>query len=69
MLELVRYQKQALKKAAGAEYDDIGLTAGKIIAMQRKQKAALGVLEGTKIYTVPLQARKILAIRDHLLGL
>ena len=69
MLELVRYQKQALKKAAGAENDDIGLTAGKIIAMQRKQKAALGVLEGTKIYTVPLQARKILAIRDHLLGL
>ena len=69
MLDLVRYQKQALKKAAGAEYDEIGLTAGEIIAMQNKQKTALGVLEGTKIYTAPLQTRKILAIRDHLLGL
>ena len=69
MLELVRYQKQELKKAAGAEYDEIGLSAGQIIEMQNRQKAALGVLEGTKIYTVPLQVKKILAISDHLLGL
>lgn len=69
MLELVRYQKQELKKAAGAEYDEIGLTAGQIIEMQNQQKAALGVLEGTKLYTVPLQVKKILAIRDHLVGL
>ena len=69
MLELVRYQKQELKMAAGAEYEEIGLSAGEIIAMQKKQKDALGILEGTKIYTVPLQVRKILAIRDRLLGL
>lgn len=65
MLELVRYQKQQIKKAAGAE--EIIYSAGEMLAMERKNKERLGDLADIKVYTISYaQIKKIAALKDHI---
>ena len=65
MLDLVR--SQPLQKAAGAE-DEV-LSCSQINIAERIQRRDLGVLYGTKLYTVPPMISKMLAIKDQIYGL
>ena len=64
MLDLLRMQP--LKKAAGAEEV---FSCSQINIAERLQRRNLGVLYGTKLYTVPPMISKMLAIKDHIYGL
>lgn len=68
MLELVRYQKKALKKVVGA--DERIYSAKDILKWERKRKSDLGSLAGTKIYSIPYEnIKKKVAIKNQIWGL
>ena len=68
MLELVRYQKTVLPKAAGCE--EMVLSCGEMLAEERKQKRELGVLADLHIYEIPYpQIKKIAALKNQIWGL
>lgn len=68
MLELVRYQKTVLPKAAGCE--EIVLSCGEMLAEERKQKRELGILADMHIYEIPYpQIKKIAALKNQIWGL
>ena len=68
MLELVRYQRQELKQAAGAEPPTF--SAWDILAMENAHKRRLGSLADIPVYTIPYpQIKKIANFKDHIWGL
>lgn len=68
MLELVRYQKQELKAAAGAE--NVIFSAYDILQAERKNKKRLGAMADMPVYTIPYpQIKKIANFKNHILGL
>jgi hypothetical protein len=68
MLELVRFQKEDIPKAAGAE--SIGISAAEVMVSINKNKQALGIVADLPWYNIPYpQIRKIAAIKNHIYGL
>ena len=68
MLELVRFQKEDIPKAAGAE--SIGVSAAEVMVSINKNKQALGIVADLPWYSIPYpQIRKIAAIKNHIYGL
>ena len=68
MLELVRYQKSILPKAAGCE--DVVLSCGKMLQQESKHRQELGVLADTKIYSIPYpHIKRIANFKSHIYGL
>lgn len=68
MLELVRYQKTVLPKAAGCE--EVVLSCSKMFSNERKLKRELGMLADMHIYEIPYpQIKKIAALRNQIWGL
>ncbi len=68
MLELVRYQKQELPKAAGME--EVICSAEEVLKSERKNRKAQGIYADMPAYSIPYaQIRKIAAIKNHIWGL
>lgn len=68
MLELVRYQKMQMPKAAGAE--NLELSAANVLSSERKNRRELGDLADMPVYSIPYpQIRKIAALKNHIWGL
>ena len=68
MLELVRYQKTVLPKAAGCE--DVVLSCGEMLLQESKHRQELGVLADIKIYSIPYpHIKKIANFKSHIYGL
>lgn len=68
MLELVRYQKKEVKKAAGAE--EVIYTATDMLRMENRSRRKLGVYADVPVYSIPyVQIKKIAAIKNHIWGL
>lgn len=68
MLELVRYQKQELPRAAGME--EVICSAEEVLKSERKNRKAQGIYADMPTYTIPYaQIRKIAALKDHIRGL
>ena len=68
MLELVRYQKQDMKLAAGCE--EVIYMSHEMFAMERKNRQALGYLADIPVYTIPYpQIKKIANFKNHIYGL
>ena len=68
MLDLIRFQKRELPKAAGAE--EVIYSSTQMLRMEKKNKDRLGVLADAPIYSIPYpQIRKIAAIKGHIYGL
>lgn len=68
MLELLRYQKEELPVAAGAE--DIIYSATEMIAMENRNRQRLGSVADMPVYSIPYpQIKKIAALKNHILGL
>lgn len=68
MLELVRYQKEALPQAAGAE--GIELPGSAFIRASHKLRDKYGDLVEVPVYTIPYpQIKKITALKNHIWGL
>lgn len=68
MLELVRYQKEEHKQAAGAE--EVIFSAEDILSVERANKRRLGALADIPVYTIPYpQIRKIANFKAHIWGL
>ena len=68
MLELVRYQKQELPMAAGCE--EVIYLSHEMLAMERKNKKALGCMADLPYYTIPYpQVKKLAFFKAHILGL
>lgn len=68
MLELVRYQKKEVKKAAGAE--EVIYSATKMIQMEKANREKLGKLADMPVYSIPYpQIKKIAALKNHIWGL
>lgn len=68
MLELVRYQKQELPRAAGME--EVICSAEEVLRSERKNRRVQGALADLPVYTIPYtQIRKIAAIKNHIWGL
>ena len=67
MLELVRYQKKKLPKAAGAEYDVLSST--RIIASEKSRHGELGKYTEAISHSLPLQNKKIINFNGHIWGL
>ncbi len=68
MLELVRYQSQEWKQAAGAELP--ALSAGDMIKMENADKKRLGSMADMPVYTIPYpQIKKIANFKNHIWGL
>lgn len=68
MLELVRFQKAALPKAAGCE--EVIYTSTKMFMEERKRREALGMWADIPVYSIPYpQIRKIAALKGHIWGL
>lgn len=65
MLELVRFQKQELQMAAGAE--EIIYSASEMIAMENRNKQKLGSMADIPVYSIPYpQIKKIAALKNHI---
>ena len=64
MLELVRYQKQVMPKAAGAE--EIIYTASEMMRQEKKRRDALGKYYETIHHSISLQDRKKIYFRSNL---
>ena len=65
MLELVRYQKQELPLAAGAE--EVIYSASEMIAMENRNKRRLGNMADIPVYSIPYpQIKKIAALKNHI---
>ena len=68
MLELVRYQKTVLPKAAGCE--DVVLSCAEMLLQESKHRQDLGVLADTKVYSIPYpHIKKIANFKGHIYGL
>lgn len=68
MLELVRYQKQELPMAAGSE--EVIYLSHQMLAMERKNRQALGCMSDLPFYTIPYpQVKKIANFKNHIYGL
>ena len=68
MLELVRYQKEALPKASGCE--DVIYSSKEMFLMERKNRKALGALADLPTYSIPYpQIKKIASLKNHIWGL
>ena len=68
MLELVRYQKEALPKASGCE--EVIYSSNEMFLMERKRREALGVLADIPVYSIPhSQIKKIAGVKNHIWGL
>lgn len=67
MLELVRYQKEELPKAAGAEYDV--LSSAEIIKSEKNRHGQLGKYVESISHSVPDQVKKIVFFNSHIWGL
>ncbi len=68
MLELVRYQKQELPKAAGAE--DIIFSANEMFRFERASRNKLGNMADMPIYSIPYpQIKKMAALKNQIWGL
>lgn len=67
MLELVRYQKRDLPKAAGAEYDV--LSSSQVIQSEKNRHGALGKYVESISHSLDLQNRKKAWFKSHIWGL
>ena len=67
LLELVRYQKRDLQKAAGAEYDVLSST--QMIQSEKNRHGELGKYMETISHSVSLQNRKNVYFNSHIWGL
>jgi hypothetical protein len=68
MLELVRYQKNKLPMAAGAE--DVCFSAEDVLKSERKNRQKLGNLADLPTYSIPYKnIKKIAALKNHIWGL
>jgi len=67
MLELVRYQKEKMPKAAGTEYLEI--TLAQIVASERKQCSELGKYMESISHSVSLSTKKKAWFQSHIWGL
>ena len=68
MLQLVRYQRQELPLAAGAQ--EIICSAKDVLKSERKNRDALGSVADLPGYTIPYpQIKKIAALKNHIWGL
>lgn len=68
MLELVRYQKQELPMAAGAE--EVIYSATQMLSAESRNRARLGELADTPVYSIPYpRIKKIAALKNHIWGL
>jgi hypothetical protein len=68
MLELVRYQKQELPLAAGAE--EVIYSATQMLSAESRNRAKLGELADLPVYSIPYpQIKKIAALKNHIWGL
>ena len=68
MLELVRYQKEALPRASRSE--DVIYSSSEMFMMERKNRKALGVLADLPVYSIPyLQIKKIASLKNRIWGL
>lgn len=68
MLELVRYQKEILPKAAGCE--EVIRSCGQLLAQEGKHKRDLEVLANMPVYSIPYpKVKKIANFKDHIYGL
>ena len=68
MLELVRYQKTLLPKAAGCE--EVVSSCAELLLQESKHRQNLGVYANTKTYSIPYQQiRKIANFKGHIYGL
>lgn len=68
MLELVRFQKEEIKVAAGAE--EVIYSASDMIRMENANKRKLGQYADIPVYSIPYpQVKKIVAIKNHIWGL
>ena len=67
MLALVRYQKHAIPKAAGAEYDV--LSSADIIQSEKSRHRELGKYVESISHTMSLQNKKIVYFNSHIWGL
>ena len=67
MLELVRYQKRDLQKAAGEEYDVLSST--QMIQSEKNRHGELGKYVESISHSVSLQNRKIVYFNSHIWGL
>ena len=67
MLALVRYQKHAIPKAAGAEYDV--LSSADIIQSEKSRHGELGKYVESISHTMSLQNKKIVYFNSHIWGL
>lgn len=67
MLELVRYQKEKLPKAAGMEYPEISVT--QILRSEQKQHTMLGKYLESISHSVSLSTKKKAWFQSHIWGL
>lgn len=67
MLELIRYQKRNLPKAAGAEYEILSST--EIIKSEKNRHGELGKYVENINHSISLQNRKIVYFNSHIWGL
>ena len=68
MLELVRYQKSILPKAAGCE--EVVLSCGELLLEESRNRKRTEKVSTMPIYTIPYtQVKKKVAIRHHIYGL
>lgn len=68
MLELVRYQKQELPLAAGAE--EVIYSVAQMLSAESRNRAKLGELADIPVYSIPYpHIKKIAALKNHIWGL
>ena len=67
MLELVRYQKRELPKAAGAEYDI--LSSKQILTSERSRHGELGKYMEAISHSLSSQNKKVICFNSHIWGL
>ena len=67
MLELVRYQKREVRKAAGSEYEV--LSSKEIIHSERNRHGELGKYLEAISHSVSIQNKKIVGFNTHIYGL
>jgi len=67
MLELVRFQKQELPKAAGAE--GIRITANDIIVQEKRHHSLLGKYHDAITHSIAIEDKKKIWFQSHIWGL
>lgn len=67
--DLVKYQKEALPKAAGQEDEEIVLTSAQILTSERNRHGDLGKYLESISHSIPSSSKKIVSIGLHLRNL